>query len=536
LHEIASLVFYDEGVIGCCGAHWLNFISKRLVAPGAGVSLAQGDNQCGNLREIRAGANSNEKPAQSLQMSDFYHSFQDGSDVCWLDAKKSSGSTVSHGTSVRFLKRAFYFRLLAVVCLITGLGVFAGLAGCGATIALIPSPPVQASTVSPIPGSPIQHIVIIMQENRSFDNLFNGFPGADTVRIGVSNGVSAPLKPVPLGDSRDLIHSHKQWWHDWDNGRMDGFAQDGSMLPYSYVPESDVEPYWTIAREFVLGDRMFQSNTGPSFVAHQYLIAGQSGNVAENPTGSVWGCDADPGTTAALVGPNGTELPGVFPCFDYQTTADLLDEKGITWRYYAPADGDNFYVLSAYQAIRHIRFGNDWNDNVISPQNRVLTDIEHGELAQVTWIVPDYAHSDHPGSGTEGPDWVASIVNAIGKSQFWNSTAIFVTWDDWGGWYDHVDPPKVDAMGPGFRVPLLIVSPYARHGYISHHFHEASGFIAFIEHNFDLGTLGARDAGTDAYLDCFDYTQKPEPLTPIPTKVTIDKLLREKDSGPPDDD
>ena len=97
------------------------------------------------------------------------------------------------------------------------------------------------------------------------------------------------------------------------------------------------------------------------------MIAGQSANVAENPTGSVWGCDAAPGTTAALLGPNGTELPGVFPCFDYVTTADLLDQKGVTWRYYAPASGESFYILSAYQAIRHIRFGNDWNENVISP-------------------------------------------------------------------------------------------------------------------------------------------------------------------------
>ena len=378
-----------------------------------------------------------------------------------------------------------------------------------------------------------------MQENRSFDNLFNGFPGADTAQTGMNGDQLIALTPVPLGDSRDLDHSHLRWWKDWDRGQMDSFAQDSvnpSTLPYSYVPEKDVEPYWALANQYVLGDRMFQSNTGPSFVAHQYMIAGQSANVAENPTGSVWGCDAGPGSTAALLGPDGTDLPGIYPCFDYQTTADLLDEKGVTWRYYAPGSGGKFFILSAYQAVRHIRFGNDWNDNVISPQNRVLTDIQHGELAQVTWIVPDFAHSDHPGSGSEGPDWVASIVNAIGNSPFWNSTAIFVTWDDWGGWYDHVDPPKVDAMGPGFRVPLLVISPYAKHGYVSHHMHEASGFIAFIEHNFDLGTLGTRDAGSDAFLDCFDYTQKPPAFTPIPTKVTADQLIREQDSGPPDDD
>jgi phospholipase C len=427
---------------------------------------------------------------------------------------------------------------LALFC-IGGVCSVTVLAGCAASLLLSPSSSVPASTVSPVAGSPIQHIVVIMQENRSFDNLFNGFPGADTVQSGMLNGVSIPLTPVSLADSRDLNHSHLQWWSDWDQGKLDNFAQSSvspSTLPYSYVPEKDVEPYWTMAREYTLGDRMFQSNTGPSFVAHQYMIAGQSGGVAENPSSGVWGCDADPGTTAALLGPNGTDLPGVFPCFDYETTADLLDRKGVTWRYYAPGSDDSFFILSAYQAIRHIRYGKDWTENVISPSAQVLADIQHGELAQVTWIVPDWPHSDHPGSGSEGPDWVASIVNAIGNSKFWDSTAIFVSWDDWGGWYDHVDPPRFDAMGPGFRVPLLVVSPYAKHGYVSHHVHEASGFIAFIEYNFDLGTLGTRDAGADAFADCFDYHQTPAPFVAIKTAVTADQLIREKPGGPPDDD
>ncbi len=436
-------------------------------------------------------------------------------------------------------RRAHPMRGLLPFVWLAGSAGLVAVTGCNANLVFAPSPPVPESTVSPISGSPIQHIVVIMQENRSFDNLFNGFPGADTAQSGMNGDQSIPLKPVSLADSRDLEHSHLRWAEDWDNGNMDGFAQSGASpatLPYSYVPEKDVEEYWTLARQYVLGDRMFQSNTGPSFVAHQYMIAGQSANVAENPTGSVWGCDADPSSTAAVLGADGNEMPGVFPCFDYLTAADLLDEKGVTWRYYAPSSGDSFFILSAFQAIRHIRYGQDWHDNVISPQNRVLTDIANGELAQVTWIVPDWAHSDHPGSGTEGPSWVASIINAIGNSPYWNSTAIFISWDDWGGWYDHVAPPKVDAMGPGFRVPLLIVSPYARHGYVTHHMHEASGFIAFIEHNFDLGTLGTRDAGTDAFSDCFDYTQQPSAFAPIPTRVSAERLVREKDSGPPDDD
>ena len=405
--------------------------------------------------------------------------------------------------------------------------------------ASFPSPALPAPTVSPVAGSPIEHIVVIMQENRTFDNLFNGFPGADTVQSGMSGGVSIPLQPVGLGDKRDLEHSHHRWWMDWNHGAMDGFAQSQAnppTLPYSFVPRSDVEPYWQLALQYTIGDRMFQSNTGPSFAAHQYMIAGQSGNVSGNPTGSTWGCDAEPGTTAPLLGPDGTELPGVFPCFDYQTVADLLDAKGVIWRYYAPMSTDKFYELSAYQAIRHIRFGEDWKTKVISPQNRVLTDIAAGELAQVTWIVPDFAHSDHPGSGTEGPDWVASIVNAIGRSPYWKSTAIFVTWDDWGGWYDHVAPRKIDEMGPGFRVPLLVISPYARSGYVSHHFHMASGFNIFIEQNFGLASLGTRDTVPEVFMDCFDYSQKPTPFKAIRTRVPASTLIQEKSSGAPDDD
>ncbi|HEX9197922.1 MAG TPA: alkaline phosphatase family protein, partial [Acidobacteriaceae bacterium] len=146
---------------------------------------------------------------------------------------------------------------------------------------------------------PIQHIVVIMQENRSFDHLFNGFPGADTVQSGMNHGVRVPLKPVPLGNGTDVDHTHTGWWQQWDNGKMDNFANRGSMLPYTYILPSETGPYWTLAKNFTLGDRMFQSNTGPSFVAHQYMIAGQSGGASENPNSFVWGCDANPRSRVA---------------------------------------------------------------------------------------------------------------------------------------------------------------------------------------------------------------------------------------------
>jgi phospholipase C len=427
--------------------------------------------------------------------------------------------------------------LYAALCSISPL-----LVGCSRTVGVSPNPgstnPPTQATAPP----PIQHVVIIMQENRTFDNLFNGFPGADTAQSGMDGTTPVPMQSIALNDGRDISHSHTAWWKNWDNGKMDGFANHDTsspLLPFSYVQRSDTTPYWNLAAAYTIGDRMFQSNTGPSFVAHQYLIAGQSGQVSENPVGAngIWGCDASTDTRAALIGPNGTDLPGVYPCFDYSTMADLLDARGISWAYYAPPSTDSFFVLSAYQAIRHIRFGSDWTSNVISPQTQVLTDIAQGKLAAVTWIIPDFTHSDHPGSASnEGPDWVGSITNAIGSSPFWNTTAIFITWDDWGGWYDHVNPPQVDNMGLGFRIPLLVVSPYARHGYVSHVTHEPSGFLTYIEKIFGLPNLGSRDVLADDYSDCFDYTQTPAPYVKVQTRHTADYLIHLKPSGAPDDD
>jgi phospholipase C len=394
----------------------------------------------------------------------------------------------------------------------------------------------QSLAAARLPAGPIQHVVVIMQENRSFDHLFHGFPGADTVDWGSNRGVRVKLQPTPLGDGPDLDHTHTGWWKEWDQGKMDNFANSGTMLPYSYIQPGEVVPYWTMARQYTLGDRMFQSNTGPSFVAHQYMIAGQSGGVADNPGGNIWGCDAKPDARAPLIGPNGVDRPGVYPCFDYKTMADLLDSKGITWRYYAPGKSDLFYMLSAYQAIRHIRFSADWHTDVTSPETRVLTDIAAGKLAQVTWIVPARNNSDHPGSPALGPDWVASIVNAIGESKYWGSTAIFIAWDDWGGFYDHVPPPQTDDMGLGFRVPVIVVSPYARRGYISHVTHEASGFLRYTEEIFHLSSLGTRDVEADDFHDCFDYSQPPTPFIPIPTHHSVKFFLAQKPSGPPDDD
>jgi len=419
------------------------------------------------------------------------------------------------------------------------------LAGCGGSSTSTPSP---AST-TPTASSTIKQIVIIMQENRTLDNLFMGFPGADTVTSGMRDGAVVSLQPVPFEQGTDVDHSHEGWFLDYDNGKMDGFSHAPSYpvpdLPYAYVPQSETLPLWTLAKAYTLGDRMFQSNTGPSFVAHQYLIAGQSSEADNNPSApNAWGCDSKTGTTVTLIGPNGTSLPGPYPCFDYQTMADLLNAKGIIWRYYAAAEGTGSlvkgggYIWSAYDAIRHIRFGSDWSTNVISPPPQVLTDIQNGNLAQVTWITPSADYSDHAGPHltAEGPDWVASIANAIGASQYWDSSVIFITWDDWGGWYDHVPSPMIDNMGLGFRVPLIIVSPYANHGYISHTVHEFSGFLTYTEEVFNLPSLGTRDVNADDFHDCFNYSRTPQPYVQIPVTFTASFFRSLTATSAPDDD
>jgi phospholipase C len=391
----------------------------------------------------------------------------------------------------------------------------------------------------------IQHIVVIMMENRSVDNLFNGFPGADTAQSGMDHGTVIPLVPVPLAAQEDVDHTHLGWMQDWDQGAMDGFNHKMPMqhppnYAYSYVQKSDTVPYWNLASTYTFGDRTFESNSGPSFVAHQYMIAGQSGEADENPlTGAIaskiWGCDSAPGTTVQLIGPNGTDLPGPPPCFDYQTIADIMDQNGVSWHYYAPQVTE---IWSAFDAINHIRYGADWQ-NIITPDKRIFQDLQSGNLAQMTWIVPDFEYSDHAGPGLTagGPDWVAGVVNAIGQSPYWDSTLILIAWDDWGGWYDHVPPPQVDNMGLGFRVPLIVVSPWAKHGYISHDQHEFGSFLKLTEETFDLPSLRTRDLISDDLSDCLDFDQTPAQFVAVPTVLGKDYFVKEKPSSkPPDDD
>jgi len=468
------------------------------------------------------------------------------------------------------------------------------------------------------------HVVVIVQENRTPDNLFQGLcgpavsPAPTPTRIiipptghgqpmvlpafsprcntkpsasqydilqsnwlddAVSGGVVQP-GVVPLANKYDLNHGHSGFVAMCDAStpktcKMDGAAGvncRGTCLPqpqFRYVDNSTgiLNPYLQMARQYGWANYMFQTNQGPSFPAHQFLFGGTSAPSAdddakgifasENMTGTGGtggsgvraGCTAKKDTTVELISPAG-ETSKMYPCFEHQTMGDILTQSSVTWRYYSPRPGT---IWTAPNAIKHICkssgfegtcMGPEWKRHLDFRKVGVLKDIAACKLRSVSWVIPTGKNSDHAKDNDgDGPAWVASIVNAIGKSDscdagkgYWKNTAIVITWDDWGGWYDHVVPPEVDKMGPGFRVPLLVVSPYARHGYVSHQFHEASGFGTFIEENFGLPSLGARDALSDDFADCFDYQQTPATYRSINTRVTADALIHEAPTGPPDDD
>jgi phospholipase C len=403
----------------------------------------------------------------------------------------------------------------------------------------------------------IEHVVIIVQENRSFDNLFPGFPGADAPKYGLNGTTRVVLQPVRLESPQILENNWRDSILAWDNGKMDGFEREylepsggHSLLAYSFVPLAETVPYWTMAKQYALADHMFPTEFGPSFTAHLTLIGGNTdvgpGPVAEVdfPSALPWGCDAPPSTTTATLDQHRVESPnGPFPCFtQFRTLADTLDAAKVSWRYYAPAvnsglDGDAWSEFSAIEKVRH---GPDWA-KVISPETRVLTDIAHGKLPRVAWVIPDLANSDHPATGSNtGPSWVASVVNAIGTSPYWGSTAIFVVWDDWGGWYDDIAPQQLDARGLGIRVPCIVISPYAKHGFVSHTQYEFGSILKFVDETFGLPPLGPESAGyTDtratSIADSFNFTQAPRPFTPLPQDVPASHFLNEKPSLKPPD-
>jgi phospholipase C len=398
----------------------------------------------------------------------------------------------------------------------------------------------------------IKHVVIIVQMDRSFNNLFYGYPGAKTATYGYdSKGQKVRLKPVSLATTWSI----KPNFYAACNGtgslpgtdcRMNGFNLEKwtcgkpgepqcpiKYPPYAYVPHDQIKPYFDMAKQYVLGDEMYASNfDGGSFESLQYIIEAQDHGTIGDPSG-VPGCGGGPDDWIKTIG----QQRRIHPCFDNTTLGDELDAANLAWAYYESGGSDGIcgndldrHVLRqaqddtgrygrwiAYWAIKHICYGPDWNNDIISPPTQFLTDVKDGNLRTVSWVTPAYEDSDHAGNDSAtGPSWVASLVNAVGESKYWNSTAIFVLWDGFGGWYDPVPPRYLDADGLGLRVPLLVISPYAKSGYVSHVHYEHGSILRFIEDDFGLQQLAASDKrAVSPEADCFDFNQSPRRFVPI---------------------
>jgi phospholipase C len=457
-------------------------------------------------------------------------------------------------------------RLSAALCAALGLTVAAGCAG------VVPndSSPGIASPNLPARSNPIRHVILMIQENRSFDDLFATFPGADGTTTGrTSNGETVELKKVGLAELCDFGHSRQGFVRDYDGGKMDGFDLEGGSRrcpgkagtrPYQYVDPAKIRPYWDIAQQYVLADEMFQTQGSGSFTAHQDLIAGGTSidpfhNLVDFPSHAPWGCDAPLGTVTSLIKGPGNTVPapaklkvlyhqGPFPCLHYATLRDLLDAKSVTWKYYSPrVIGGSGALWNAFDAIKAVRYGSEWHTNVTTSEKDIFKDVSKGTLPAMSWLIPDNTNSDHPGSGSDkGPSWVASVVNAVGQSAYWRSTAIVVVWDDWGGFYDHVPPPFLDNWGGvGFRVPMLVVSAYAREGkssrggYVSHTQYEFGSILKFVEDTFGLGRLDTTDVRAGSIAGCFDFSQRPRKFTPITSKYSRSYFERQPPSYQPVD-
>lgn len=404
------------------------------------------------------------------------------------------------------------------------------------------------------PEYPIEHIVFIVKENRTFDNYFARYPGADGTETGMtSTGEEVELEVATDVFEPDLGHSFLDGVEGINGGEMDRWdlvANGETMNGYTSFTREGIPNYWAYADNFVLSDRTFSSMYGPTFPEHLYTVAATAGDVVGNkdPLGGEGGYCADPAEYAPAFEGGLTEAekqeimeaeaqtfePGdefdyaditkywesIRACFDFEVLPDQLEREGISWKYYA-ADGS---WMNALLAIEHIyEDPKIWGPKVQDPLildeatgavegERFLREIERGNLKEVTWVVPPPGENEHPGgpSVCVGENWTVRHVNAIMNSEFWEKTAIFITWDDFGGFYDHVPPPQYDHMGLGPRVPMLIISPWAKEGYVDSTEYEFSSVLKFIETMKGLECMTDRDCQANNMLNAFDFEQEPD--------------------------
>jgi phospholipase C len=377
----------------------------------------------------------------------------------------------------------------------------------------------------------IKHVVFLVKENRTFDTMFGTFPGAD----GATSGTTCDGQTMPLTRAKDRTldagHSFADGITAIDGGKMDCFDPVGFVQYH----RADIPNYWRYASHFTLADHFFTSIYGPTGVEHLWTFASQSDRFVDHERPGQFGtgrrefCD-DPTELAFSLpqldragqerlfqfenqGAAGAAQVETYyrprwPCTNVPVLPDHLDAAGVSWKEYR---GANEWV-QPLRMVKHVRFSSMY-DNVVQPED-FLRDLQAGSLPAVSWLTPPFAQSDHPPTSIcEGENWTVQYLNALMQSKYWKSTAVVLTWDDFGGFYDHVPPPHVDLYGDGPRVPAIVLSPYARPGFVDTTTLEFASVLRFIETIFDVPPLTSRDANADDMLEAFDFSQTP--LTPL---------------------
>lgn len=390
----------------------------------------------------------------------------------------------------------------------------AWLAGAAAGLALAAGSVAAAAAATATPArTPIQHFVMLMQEGHSFDNYFGTYPGADGVPPGTCMPVDpgrpggSCVEPFHLGDrSASLPHSRVTFAAQHARGRMTGFLKALADLgvqdpraPMGFYDDRDIPFYWKLAGDYVLFDRFFAAAAGGSVMNHMYWLTGTPGDLR----------------FPDRIPPGGfRDLPTIF---------DRLEERGIPWKVYVQDyDPDiTFRTAAAHprgvQAtwmplLSYARYVDDprLNRHIVD-LSELFTDADRGTLPAVAYVVPSGSSEHPPGRPQAGVRLVRRIVNAMLLSPSWARSAFMWTYDTWGGWYDHVRPPRLDAHGAGFRVPAVLVSPYARRGHVDHTRLDVTSALAFVEDNWGLRPLARRDARANTFMSAFDFGAGPRP-------------------------
>jgi phospholipase C len=399
---------------------------------------------------------------------------------------------------------------------IAGATLFSCTGGSVTTTVDDPTPRIDTAT-------PIKRVIYLMLENRSFNVMFGKFPGVRGTTTGVENGVEKPLIRCPDWLPGDLPHDRAAALNCLAGGKMDGFGTGdyGSVYAYAVFDEDQIPNYWTWARAYALSENFFASANGPSYPNHFFFIAGTSGGTIDNAEniGTItledgtkfksWGCDAEGNDVFVFVRDDDGNTTKHDTCFQFPTVGEQLTQHGIDWAFYSATPKQVGYFWNAYNGIANVFHTDLWQEHV-RPIDRIVDDIEAGTLPAVTWATPQFQLSDHPPFSTgHTHNWVSTIVNAVMKSDLWEHTAIFLTWDEWGGFYDPIEPPHLDPVGLGFRVPLLTISPYVRPGVIDTEQGEFSTPLRFISDNWGLPYLSDRIARTHGMDHVFDFRGGP---------------------------